>query len=179
MASTADRSPSVRATGPRRALLFFQLGGQLCALPADAVAEVVPLPALSRPPGLPDLLEGLLNLGGQTVPVVRLDRLLGLPPLTPGLYTPLLILRPGPLALLVETVRGLVSVPAAEVRPGPAGHSCNDCLEGELTLAGVPSAPPVALLCPERLLLAQERRCLEQVRAAEQVRLRRLEEVRP
>src|SRR5437667_9531123 len=127
----ADRSPPTQGAGPRRSLLLFRLGGRACALPADAVAEVVPLPLLSRPPGLPDLLEGLLNLGGQAVPVVRLDRLLGLPPLAPGLYTPLLVLRrPVPLALLVEAVQGLVAVPAGDVRPAGTGHSCNDCLEG-------------------------------------------------
>jgi purine-binding chemotaxis protein CheW len=176
MASTANSSPAAQGAGPRRSVLLFRLGGHACALPADAVAEVVPLPLLSRPPGLPDLLEGLLNLGGWAVPVVRLDRLLGLPPLTPGLYTPLLVLRrPAALALLVEAVQGLVSVPAADVRPGAPGHSCNDCLEGELTLAG----RPVALLDPERLLLAKERRCLAALQAAEQERLRRLEEVRP
>src|SRR5438128_2487698 len=77
----------------RRSLLLFHLPGHACALPLASVQEVVPMPLLSRPPGLPSVLAGFLDLGGAIVPVLRLDRLLGLSEVVPGLYTPLLVLR--------------------------------------------------------------------------------------
>src|SRR5687767_4741813 len=95
-----------------RPFLIFRLPGLDCALPLTALREVVAMAQLSRPPGLPSLLEGLLNLGGSAVPVVRLDHLFGLPDVELGLYSPLLILRQteDQIALLAEAVHGVVRV---------------------------------------------------------------------
>jgi purine-binding chemotaxis protein CheW len=168
-----------RAASPRLAgggFLAFRLPGVACALPLDRLREVVPMALLSRPPGMPSLLEGLLNLGGAAVAVVRLDRLLGLPELSVGLYTPLLVLRHAEdrVALLVESVVGLITVRPEDVRPTP-GASLEDCVEGEVDVGGL----TVHLLDPDRLLLEKERQCLAEFAAAEQGRLRRLEEARP
>lgn len=158
--------------------LAFRLPGVVCALPFTSLREVVPMALLSRPPGMPSLLEGLLNLGGVAVPVVRLDRLFGLPPFTVGRYSPLLILRhcEDRLALLAEAVVGVIRVSPAQVRPRPVGAVCfNDCVEGEIT-AGETT---VHLLDADRLLLDKERQCLAELQSAEQQRLRRVEEARP
>ena len=64
-------------------LVLFRVGSHQCALRLEAAQEVVPMALLSRPPGLPPLMEGLLNLRGTLVPVVRSDRLFGL-----GEYAP-------------------------------------------------------------------------------------------
>src|ERR1700736_3896381 len=77
----------------QRALLVFHLGGSGYALPLHEIQEIVPMAWLSRPPGSPSVVAGLLNLGGKAVPVIRLDRLFELPDLVPTLYTPLVILR--------------------------------------------------------------------------------------
>ena len=132
---------------------------------------------LSRPPGLPSLLEGFLNLGGTAVPVVRLAQLFDLPELVPALYTPLLILRTSEdrVALLVESVRGIVAASPTDIRAGYDGGTFNDCVEGEITV----SDQVVHLLSPERLLLEKERQLLAELQAVEQDRLRELEEVRP
>ncbi len=69
------------------------------------------MPALARPPGLPAILEGILNLGGVAIPVVKLDRLFGLPERVAGLYTPIIVLRSqNPLALLVDKVSEILTV---------------------------------------------------------------------
>jgi purine-binding chemotaxis protein CheW len=156
--------------------LAFRLPGVVCALPLAALREVVPMALLSRPPGMPSLLEGLLNLGGVAIPVVRLDRLFDLPEFTIGRYTPLLILRHSEdrLALLVEAVIGVIRVSPEEVRP-VAAVCINDCVAGEATVGGA----TVHLLDADRLLLDRERQCLAELQSAEQQRLRRAEEARP
>ncbi len=170
------RASSAEPLRSRRLFLSFRLSGCLCALPLKAIREVVALPLLSRPPGRPSLLEGFLNLGGSAVPVLRLDRLFNLPELIPSLYTPLLILRQPEdrLALLVESVQGILSLTLEDVRPVRGGDSFNDCLEGEITVGD----QVVHLLSSERLLLEKERQCLAELQAVEQERLRSLEEVR-
>jgi hypothetical protein len=64
---------------PQRVLLLFHLSGQSAAFPVANVHSVAPMASLARPPGLPSVLEGILNLGGAAVPVLRLDRLFHLP----------------------------------------------------------------------------------------------------
>ena len=173
----APRPADTRPTARAESVLVFHLPGAVCALPLTAIREIVPMALLARPPGLPSLLEGFLNLAGTAVPVVRLDRLLHLPELVLGLYTPILILNTTEdrVALVVESVRGIVAVPAADIRSGFDGGSFNDCVEGEITVGD----RVVHLLSPDRLLLEKERQCLAELQAVEQDRLRDLEGVRP
>lgn len=151
-----------------RDLLVFQLGQQRCGLPVEKVQEIVPMAALVCPPGLPSLLEGFLNLRGTAVPVVRLDRLFRLPPWSPGLYTPLVVVRGGahPMALLAGRVDSVVRAPESAWLPVEAEHCFNDCTEAEVLLE--PDGEPIHLLSCERLLLEQERRRIAELQATAQ-----------
>jgi purine-binding chemotaxis protein CheW len=181
----SSTSPAARKSaaksGVRRttqnAVLVFHVGNQAYGLPLHQLRELTPLAELSRPPGLPRLLAGFLNLGGTAVPVLRLDRLFGLPDVSLGLYTPLLVLRSEnpPLALLAERVSRIVNLPAEAVLPVPAGESFNDCADGVATL----DDHVLVLLSAERLLLEKEQQCLAELQDAEQARLRELEGIRP
>lgn len=161
--------PGVAATGGLRPLLVFSVSGQAYALPLGTVQEIVPMAALSRPPGMPALLAGFLNLGGQAIAVLRLDQMFSLPDLTPGLYTPLVIVRlaEGLLALMVEKVSRIVTVFDSAMVPIREQDSFNDCAEGLINSA----EGTVLLLSAERLLLEKERQCLANLEAQEQERL--------
>lgn len=122
----------------------------------DAVREVVPIARLSCPPGLPSTLAGFLALDGQQVPVLRLARLLGLPEVSIGLYTPLIVLRGADrgeagLALLVDRVRAVVS--GGSHSPLERTHSFNGCARSLLQVEN----ELVPVLAPGRLLLEEER----------------------
>lgn len=153
--------------------VVFDVGSERCAFPSPAIQEILPLPWLSRPPGLPPLMEGFFSLGGEVVPVVRLTRLLGLADVDSGVYTPLIVVRgqKGPLALLVDRVRDVRGL--AEGTPAPVGEdqSFNGCIEAEVLIDdGV-----VHLLSPERLLLEEEARRIASLRDVEVKRRRLLE----
>lgn len=100
-------------------LVIFRLDGQIFAVPVDAVREVVPYAWLAQPPRMPAFVQGVLNLGGTAVPVLRLDHLLGLARGTIGLGASILIMKTtgAPLGLLVEHVDGVQ--PVAAMRPMP------------------------------------------------------------
>jgi purine-binding chemotaxis protein CheW len=140
----------------------------------ERVREIVHMARLLRPPGLPPLLEGFLNLEGTAVPVVRLGRLFGQPEEPPGLYTPLLILSAGdrPLALMAEEITGLLSVEHQALVPVQEDRVFNNCVEAEIRLDG----RLVHLLSAERLLLEEERLRLAQLQEAAQRRLKEVEE---
>lgn len=169
------RDFSDRATPEsRRKLLVFDLAGQAYALPLEEIQEVLFMAMLSQPPGVPATVAGVLNLGGDAVPVLRLDRLFGLPEQAPGLYTPLLLLRHGDprLALLVEAVRETLTVAGADILPIPADHSFNDCADGMITHGD----RVILLLSAERLLLEKEHQHLAELQDREQSRLQEWEE---
>lgn len=62
--------------------LTFRVGGQLYALPADEVREVIRPPLVARVPHAPDSLVGVANLRGEVLPVASLHRRLGRAPAT-------------------------------------------------------------------------------------------------
>jgi purine-binding chemotaxis protein CheW len=154
----------------RRVLLAFHLVDQIAALPLNDVERIVPMAQLARPPGLPPLMEGVLNLAGKAVPVLRLGRLLELPAQSPGLYSMLIVLKAaaeGQIALLVDRVTGVLSVPEnALVATGKEG-SFNACTEATTAIEG----QPVHLLSPTRILLEKERVCVSHFQSMEQRRL--------
>lgn len=138
------------------------------ALPVEAVAEVVPIADLGRPPHLPEVVEGILNLAGTAVPVLRLDRLLGLPDGQYGLYSSILVMKgKTPCALLVEHVDGVFAAAEVVVLPVAGERSFNGCIIAQLERAGT----ILHLLAAERLLLEEERRRLAVFTEREQLRL--------
>lgn len=57
--------------------LTFQLAGQEYALPIKKVREIVQYGALTKVPGTPAAIRGVINLRGSVVPVIDLALLLG------------------------------------------------------------------------------------------------------
>lgn len=149
-------------------LVAFRLGERGFALPVDDVAEVVPIARLGRPPQMPAAVEGILNLAGQAVPVLRLDRLLGLAEGHYGLSASILVMRGRrTLGLLVERVDRVLGAADLQVLPVAAADSFNGCVAAELAQGG----DLRHLLSWDRLLLEQERQRLEDFAVREQDRL--------
>ena len=144
-------------------------------MPLETVAEIVPMAALVRPPNKPALIEGLLNLAGTAVPVLRLDRLFGLAEQEAGLYTPLLVVRSkaGLVALWVDHVAEVLATSESPVLPVEPGCTFNGCVDAVLGAA----ACPIHVLAIERILLEKERHCMAEFQVREQKRLDELEEV--
>lgn len=105
--------------------------------PADVVGEVLRMVAITDLPGAPEVVAGIVDLRGETVPVLDLRRRLGRPPTQPGLDDRLVAvtLESGSLLLWVDAVHGLRSLEPGTIDP----------LEGDLAatphLAGVARAP--------------------------------------
>jgi len=155
------------ATASATRHVVFSVSGRVLALPAAAVRRFLPLPRLDIPPTAPPVVAGVFRYQGQTVPVLRLDILLGLAPTSPGLYAPLLLIeRDGrPLALLGDRVLDIV--PAITSHLPENGLSFNGCAVGEFPF-GTDSA---TVLEPERLLTETEGRMLAAFQAMADERL--------
>ena len=157
------------ALDSQRTLLVFYAGRQ-AALPLECVERVVPMAQLARPIGMPSPLEGILNLGGAAVPVLRLDRLFGLPVQPSGLYSTLIVLRSqgdSKFALLVERTSEVVSIPCSELLSVDSQDSFNACVVASFLLRG----QMVPLLSPQHILLEKEARALSEFKTLAQQRI--------
>lgn len=156
-------------------VVIFRLSGQAFAIPVADVREVVPYCWLERPPRMPSFLQGVLNLGGDAVPVLNLGRLLGLAAQgAPGLEASLLIMRSetAPMAMLVDHVEGVRDAAAFQFAPLEDERSFQGCVGGQL------HGPrgSAHLLSWRRILLEEERVRLAQFQADMAERLTQLAE---
>lgn len=97
-------------------LLLFRCGGQVFAVEAGAVREIVPASPPTRIPGAPGAVRGLINVRGILVTVVDAAGAVGLAASPSGAGTVILVERKSrPVGLLVEEVLDLVTVPPSSL----------------------------------------------------------------
>jgi purine-binding chemotaxis protein CheW len=159
-------------------LLVFHLADRVAAFRVETTHQVMSMAQLARPPGLPSPLEGILNLAGMAVPVLRLDRLLHLPELHLGLYSMLIVLKGasnGLTAVLVDRVSEILSVPEGALLPVDEDSSFHGCAEGAVTVRG----ELIHVLSPRRILLEKEHQILAEFQAMAGQRLQDWEAARP
>lgn len=99
--------------------LAFQLGGQTYAVESAAVREAVQPGAITRLPGLPPTLRGLVNVRSRIVPAFDLRPVLNLRPRaeSAGAETMLIVVSGhAEFGLLVDELLGMRTVPADRIR---------------------------------------------------------------
>lgn len=155
------------------AYLVFKIAYVTCALAREHVGRVLLLPALGRPPGLPSAVEGILDLAGTAIPVLRLDRLFDLPLVPSHAYQHLILLSGGapPLALLVDRATDVLVARAQRVASLESEETFNGCVVGHIAT----DSAPIHVLSAERILDRRERRALVDFQAMQQ---RRIDEMR-
>jgi purine-binding chemotaxis protein CheW len=96
-------------------LLLFRSGGQVFAVDAGAVREVLPAMPSTRIPGAPAAVRGLVNVRGTLVTIVDAAQAIGLGSAPPGSAGLLVLVehRSRPVGLAVDDVLDLVSVDGA------------------------------------------------------------------
>lgn len=99
----------------------FQIGTAQCAVPLASVREVALMPSLRALPKATALVEGLVVVRGEPVPVLRIAHVLGLAQRQLDQRDHLLVLQAGPrlVGLRVDEVYGLDRLSAGDVVPVP------------------------------------------------------------
>lgn len=155
-------------------LVVFRIGEEIFALPVESVAEVVPFAWLARPPQMPAIVKGILNLGGHAVAVLRSDRLLGVAGASFGLDSSILVMKVAeggaPVGLLVGHVEGVRPASAFQVMPLANAQSFQGCLSAELAGPG----GTIHLVAWSKALLEEERVRLDDFQRRTQDRLMEL-----
>ena len=100
-------------------LACFTLGDKLFAVDIMRIREILVLPKLSSLPRVSDILDGVINLRGNVIPVMNMRKRFDMPAKDDNKPGKLLIvsLAGQTLALIVDDVLEIISVPACEIKP--------------------------------------------------------------
>jgi len=99
-------------------LACFSLGDKLFAVDIMRIREILVPQKLSPLPCASDLLEGVINLRGTVIPVMNMRKRFGMPCDDGGAGKLLIVsLVNQLLALVVDDVMEVISVPAADIKP--------------------------------------------------------------
>ena len=100
-------------------LACFSLGENLFAVDIMRIREIILPQKLSALPGGSRILEGVINLRGAVIPVMNMRKRFGMPEAGGGITGKLLIvsLARQTLALAVDTVLEVITVPAGDIKP--------------------------------------------------------------
>ena len=98
-------------------ILIFEVEGRRYGLPSSAVKEIVPMVSLVPLPEAPAMVEGVINIRGNVVPVLNARLCFGLPARTPLLTDHLIVGLAGDrqVALRVDRALDLVRVDGANI----------------------------------------------------------------
>lgn len=161
-AGGAQESEQVQQVAESRAFLMLRLGGQRFGLPIEAIDEVRRRPSrLTRLPGAPPFVRGLMNLRDHAVPVIDQGDRFGI---SASERRHVVIARSGALrgAFLVDAILGMVRLPVsilADMPPVGTGLEVEHVVDmedgGQLTM----------ILSPFELLEGTQRAMLAAVQA--------------
>lgn len=114
-----DENPDIQ-------LACFSLGDNLFAVDIMRIREIILPQKLSALPGGSHILEGVINLRGALIPVMNMRKRFGMPEASEGLKGKLLIvsLARQQVALTVDDVMEVISVPARELKPPLETSDC-------------------------------------------------------
>jgi purine-binding chemotaxis protein CheW len=132
---------SIERTGDHAAprYLVVEAGGQRFAWELTAIREIVPARAVTRLPGSPTWVLGLLNLRGMVVTVVDLAARLGLAA-GAGVSVVVLDVEERRLGVRVDRVWSVANAEEATVEPVEAARAADGLVMGMVRLADGPAA---------------------------------------
>ncbi|MBN1978313.1 MAG: chemotaxis protein CheW [Anaerolineae bacterium] len=105
------------ASSDRQNVVAFRLEQQTYALPIEPIAQIIDMVAITPVPQLSQVVEGVINVHGEAVAVVKLRRHFGLEDTPLQLNTPILLTRIGgqTIGLIVDEVTDVFNLPADQI----------------------------------------------------------------
>lgn len=105
--------------------LTFTLADEVFALDIGKVREVLDFTAITKVPGTPDFMRGVINLRGSVVPVVDMRLKFGMPATEQGINTCIIIVEVAVdgettvLGALADSVQEVLDLEAGQIEPPP------------------------------------------------------------
>ncbi|MTJ79428.1 MAG: purine-binding chemotaxis protein CheW [Telmatospirillum sp.] len=112
VAGDGESQPASRGSGDGvRQFVIFDVASEMFAVPLAEVQEIIRMPEVVRMPLSPSALEGLANLRGTVLPIIRLRSVFGMPDVDYDDGTRVVVLDQGrPVGLVVDRMSNVVTV---------------------------------------------------------------------
>src|SRR4051794_19231984 len=134
----SPRSPTRSSSRMAERFLTARIDGQLYAMAAGQVAEIIRLPNIARVPQAQKGLLGLTNLRGTVMPVASLRGLLGRAEKANAATRAIVISDGAPVALAVDAVESLLTVDEGQIetRQAELAATPGEILKGAFAVDG-------------------------------------------
>jgi purine-binding chemotaxis protein CheW len=135
---TGSPAADAAGVGDARQFVIFHVADEMFAVPLAEVQEIIRMPEVVRVPLSPGALEGLANLRGTVLPVIRLRRIFGMDAVEHDDATRVVILDQGrPIGLVVDRVANVVTVENDRIEAVDAiqGTVDNDLMTGMIKVS--------------------------------------------
>ncbi len=150
-------------TAGEQALVVFQLGEEQYGIPVERVREVVNAERITRVPGTPFYVRGVVNLRGRVVPVIDLRQRLGLKSAPPE-RARIMVVEDGSavVGMLVDRASEVVRITPEQLQPP------DELIEGEEDNRFVEAVANlghrlVVVLRPSEILMRDDRRVVAEL----------------
>lgn len=119
------RSAAGIGAGEIQQLLIFSLKNEEYCTPIASVQEVIRIPGITRVPRMPGFLKGVINLRGKIIPVIDLRERFGLPQVTFGTTTRIIVIQVVNqlVGYVVDSVSEVIRLETEAIGPVPASIS--------------------------------------------------------
>ncbi|MCL6478369.1 MAG: chemotaxis protein CheW [Peptococcaceae bacterium] len=99
----------------------FSLHGQVYGINIESVLEIIKMESVTRIPGTPDFIEGVINLRGKVIPVMDLCKRFNMPSSEISDSTRVIIVEAGgvTVGMIVDAVMEVIRFPSSGVEPPP------------------------------------------------------------
>jgi len=98
-------------------MVTFRLDQQIYALPITSISKIIDMVAITPIPQVNHAIEGIINVHGDTVPIINLRRHLNLPEAPFKLHTHIILAQNNgrTFGLIVDQVMDVLSLPAGQI----------------------------------------------------------------
>ncbi|MDD3764655.1 MAG: chemotaxis protein CheW [Nevskiales bacterium] len=113
--------PADEAAGPAGEFLTFRLGSEEYGVDILKVQEIRGYDTVTRIPGAPEFIKGVINLRGTIVPIVDLRLKFDLPEVVYNDFTVMIVLNVlnRVVGIVVDGVSDVIQLEAGQIRPAP------------------------------------------------------------
>lgn len=142
-------------------VVCFNLSDEEYALNVDHVLGVNPVMKITRVPGVPDFVEGVIKIKGHVIPLIDLRRRFGMEGLERGKKSRIIITRTGEMriGIIVDNVTGVISAGLQQIEPPSGILNRAKFLKGVVNIGG----RLLLMLDMDKLISQEENRTLADI----------------
>ncbi len=146
-------------------IVVFSLHDQVYGIDIASVIEIIRMESITRVPGTPVFIEGILNLRGTVIPVMDLCKRFGMPESQITGSTRVIIVEAGgvTVGMITDAVSEVLRCPASSIQPAPpiVSGSVKEALRGIALVDG----RMILLLDLSKVLYEEEKQELREFQA--------------